>query len=99
VFILLGISTNSKSKPKIKGMWPNACFYKWQPLAIHAFLQMYEDPLLTGVILADKVGLGKTCITVSFLLKIRDNTTILGIISPGTPYVYLVLLIYILTGM
>ncbi|KKA16159.1 hypothetical protein T310_10261 [Rasamsonia emersonii CBS 393.64] len=42
----------------------------WQPVAIHAMCQFANDLLLSGCLLADGVGLGKTWTTIAFLLTV-----------------------------
>lgn len=65
---LLGIE--NPDVPKLKGMRAGIKLYFWQPVAMNGLLEMARDKLLRGALLADAVGLGKTWITVGFLMAV-----------------------------
>jgi hypothetical protein len=56
--------------PRLLSMLRSVHFKFWQPVAIWALYKMRNNPHLRSGILGDYVGLGKTWITVGFLLKV-----------------------------
>jgi SNF2 family DNA or RNA helicase len=81
-YLNLGILPNA-NPPKMPGMRPNIALEHWQPLVANAMLESLKDPLLTGHLNADDVGLGKTFEAIAFLLKVSNSMARLRKLSPG----------------
>lgn len=60
-------------KFNVSGMKISKAPTDWQLLAANAMYDTYKDPKLTGMLIADDVGLGKTWVTMTFLLKVRPR--------------------------
>ncbi|GES66026.1 putative DNA repair helicase rad5,16 [Aspergillus terreus] len=67
--------------PKLSAMRINTALRFWQPVAIYALAQFRENPLLSGCILADMVGLGKTWIVTAYIMhratKLKGQPTLI----------------------
>ncbi|GES66031.1 putative DNA repair helicase rad5,16 [Aspergillus terreus] len=76
--------------PKLLAMRINTALRFWQPVAIYALAQFRENPLLSGCILADMVGLGKTWMVTAYIMhratKLKGQPTL--IVCP--PYLVIV---------
>jgi SNF2 family DNA or RNA helicase len=58
-------------KLNVPGMRTSIAATHWQLLAADAMVDAFNDDRITGLLLADDVGLGKTWSCISFLLKVR----------------------------
>ncbi|GES66029.1 putative DNA repair helicase rad5,16 [Aspergillus terreus] len=67
--------------PKLPAMRINTALRFWQPVAIYALAQFRENPLLSGCILADMVGLGKTWMVTAYIMhratKLKGQPTLI----------------------
>ncbi|KAI9035722.1 putative DNA repair helicase rad5 [Aspergillus affinis] len=70
------LNISNPDVPKHPAMRINTSFRFWQPVAIYAIAQFRENPLLSGCILADMVGLGKTWMVTGYIL--HRATTLKG---------------------
>ncbi|KUL90693.1 hypothetical protein ZTR_00025 [Talaromyces verruculosus] len=57
-------------KLNVPGMRPSKAATHWQLLAADAMVDAFKDERITGILLSDDVGLGKTWSCISFMLKI-----------------------------
>jgi len=56
--------------PRMPGMRPSISLKFWQPVAIKALREFAKNKALRGAILGDHVGLGKTWITICYLMNV-----------------------------
>ncbi|KAI9041146.1 uncharacterized protein KD926_007416 [Aspergillus affinis] len=70
------LNISNPDVPKYPAIRINTSFRFWQPVAIYAIAQFRENPLLSGCILADMVGLGKTWMVTGYIL--HRATTLKG---------------------
>ncbi|WEW56227.1 hypothetical protein PRK78_001666 [Emydomyces testavorans] len=63
---------------RLKGMRKSASLKFWHPVAINALFEFENNPLLTGAMLADGVGLGKTWVAIGYLLAKAERLEAIG---------------------
>lgn len=71
--------------PRLPEMRPSIVLKFWQPVAANAIMEFEKFDHLRGCILADVVGLGKTWITITYILAVSSNPLCLGRL-PGTAF-------------